>query len=637
MKQKGISLIALIITIIVIIILAAITINGVSGILERSRYAKFCADLDAIQEAVSQAYGTAVLEEAKKSGEKKNSEQIYKELAGGDETIYRDIKLYQITNEIGLGIKLPTYGTNKWYLDPQTGNVYLLYGFEYNGKLYRNKADIQGIVDGTNYAKFHSMITVDIPTGSIPVIYNGSNWVIADKNSDWYDYRESVRQWANVITVDSDVRKEYLSKPAGTVISDDEFENDVIGMFVYIPRYAYQITNYLHAGGNVAGNINIVFIDKENIDSDGNKYSEEYPTTTLDGKEPLPSGTKEDKMNDFVVHPAFTDNIENGGWQHDLNGIWVSKFEASSSTTKLIEDKSTDAVTVIGSGKISTNIDTQGRKNNSDENEYITVRPNVTSWRNIDIVDIVKKSRSMADWHGLSNSTSHHIKNSEWGAVAYLTQSVYGNKEMYNNSYYEGEGNYTVITGMVGATQNDYTDNSYKKIQKVYNVNGSIEITFTDSNGNELSSQKSPKTYYPYDSLEGYRGSTTGNIYGIYDLSGGSWEYTAGYIKNTNGKNYKDAYINAYEKNEYAVASVDDHIDNYEKNFQKFGDAVFETSDFSHGSAWNSDSTNFPSGGYSFFNRGGIFFASSGAGVFCFLNHPGVAEYMFSFRVAVVQ
>ena len=65
--KKGISLIALIITIIVIIILAAITINGVSGILERSRYAKFCADLDAVQEAVNQAYGTAVLEEAKKA------------------------------------------------------------------------------------------------------------------------------------------------------------------------------------------------------------------------------------------------------------------------------------------------------------------------------------------------------------------------------------------------------------------------------------------------------------------------------------------------------------------------------------------------------------------------------------------
>ncbi len=634
-KNVGISLIALIITIIVIIILAAITINGVSGILERSRYAKFCADLDAVQEAVSQAYGTAVLEEAKKPGEKKNSQQIYQELAGGDAILYRDREMYEITNESGLGIKLPTYGSSKWYVDSQTGDVYLLYGFEYNGKVYRSKTDIQGGIEETDYAKFHSVITVDIPAGSIPVIHNGTNWVIADKNSDWYDYRENVRQWANVFTIDADVRNEYLSKPAGTVITDEQVENDVIGMFVYIPRYAYQITSYLHSGGNVAGNIDIVFINQQNQDYEGKEYQEEYPSTTL-----AEGATGEAaQMNDFVVHPAFTDNAANGGWEHDLDGIWVAKFEASSSTTELVEDKSTDSVIVEGKGKITTNIDTQGRKSNTDENEYITIRPNVTSWRNIDIVDMVNHAKAMAAKHGLTDATSHHIKNSEWGAVAYLTQSIYGNTTLYNNSYYEGEGSYTVVTGMVGSTPDDMIYNGYKKTKKIYHEDGSIVITFTDSSGNALGSKYSPKTYYQYDSAGGYHGSTTGNIYGIYDLAGGAWEYTAGYVTNDNSAKQKQAYTNAWEKNEYAVSTeADNAANNYVANAEKFGDAVFETSEFGEGSGngWNQDYTYFPCGRAVSFLRGSYFGDGAWTGIFYF-DDDGGGALINGFRTVVVQ
>ncbi len=575
--KKGISLIALIITIIVIIILAAITINGVSGILERSRYAKFCADLDAIQEAVSQAYGTAILEEAKKPGEKRNSEEIYKELAGGSERSYKDKTLYQLTDEKVLGLKLPTYGTSNWYVDVKTGEVYLLSGFEYEGKIYRSKADIQGGGEDTDYARFHSVITVNIPTGSIPVIHNGSNWVIADKNSDWYDYREDVRQWANVFTFDNDMRDEYLSKPAGTVITDEQIENDVIGMFVYVPRYAYQITSYLHAGGNVEGDIDIVFINKQNQDCDGKVYSEEYPTTTLDGKDPSVAGTKEDKMNDFVVHPAFTDNIANGGWEHDLDGIWIAKFEASSSTTELVKDESTDTVVVEGEGRISTNIGSNcgWSKNVNDETEFVVVRPNVTSWRNIDVRSIINKSRDVALIHGLVDSTSHQMKNSEWGAVAYLTHSKYGNTNLYTNFYCEGDDYWTSVTGMSGAVPENDVDNNRIKTAKTYMEDGSIKITYKNIG---------ERIFYPYNHLDGYHASSTDNIYGIYDLAGGACDCVAGYTSTP----YEDAYIYDYERNKYSTGY----------SAKNFGDAIYETSRGSTGGgeSWNNDWSAFSGG-----------------------------------------
>ncbi len=633
--KKGISLIALIITIIVIIILAAITINGVSGILERSRYAKFCADLDAVQEAVSQAYGSETVKEAQKLGEKRSSEEIYEDIAIGESekevTEYKGKTLTRIQDEKTLGVSLPQYGNSKWYVDTKTGDVYMIFGYEYDGRVYSSKRDIENGGEEADYEKFHLAINVDVPEGSIPVIYNGANWVIADTNSHWYDYRENVKQWANIMTIDESVRGEYLAKEPGTVISDEEFEKDVIGMFVYVPRYAYQITSHLHDGGDVAGNIDIVFINKQNQDCDGKVYSEEYPTTTLDGKDPSLPGTAEDKMLDFVVHPAFTDNAENGGWEHELSGIWVAKFEASSSTTELVKDESTDTVEVIGNGKISTNIGSQygWSKNINNKDEYITIRPNVTSWRVVNITTISSKSREMAERHGLTNSVSHQMKNSEWGAVAYLTYSIYGNLNVSINSYYEGDACNTVITGMAGEKSDDIGITSIK-IAKTYCEDGSIQMKYEAGN---------IKTFYPYNVVNAYSASSTNNIYGIYDLVGATSEYVAGYINNGNAS-YTQSYIYDCEKNEYMVGKAEDgsiednRVSNYEANSKMFGDAVYETSNGS--SSWNFDYSKFPSGGEDFFLRGGNAKDGVTTGVFFFYGYNG-SDSTNGFRVVVVQ
>ena len=76
------------------------------------------------------------------------------------------------------------------------------------------------------------------------------------------------------------------------------------------------------------------------------------------------------------------------------------------------------------------------------------------------------------------------------GAVAYLTHSQYGRNgneiTINNNSNY--------ITGIAGDT---------------------------------VTASSSSSTTNAYNTSKGMLASTTGNIYGVYDLSGGAWEYTA--------------------------------------------------------------------------------------------------------------
>ena len=95
------------------------------------------------------------------------------------------------------------------------------------------------------------------------------------------------------------------------------------------------------------------------------------------------------------------------------------------------------------------------------------------------------------------------------GAVAYLTQSVYGkNKEeiMINNYYTSQSSPYRMaVTGLAG---NDILVSSTTALTSVH----------------------------AYDTTNGMKASTTGNVTGIYDLSGGIYEKAAGYISNGNSQ-----------------------------------------------------------------------------------------------------
>ena len=169
------------------------------------------------------------------------------------------------------------------------------------------------------------------------------------------------------------------------------------------------------------------------------------------------------------MHPAFTNDTNLGGSGEEIEGFWVGKFESSN----------------VNTAKDNTNIDTNTTNINilwgQGDYKTVTIRPNVTSWRAISVSDIMTVSQNMTadnNIHGLSkiDTTTTMMQNSQWGAVAYLTQSNYGNiqtseedSDVWNNSYTEGytylaENNYGVnnycvtMTGMAGSSRDSDTD-----------------------------------------------------------------------------------------------------------------------------------------------------------------------------------
>ena len=188
------------------------------------------------------------------------------------------------------------------------------------------------------------------------------------------------------------------------------------------------------------------------------------------------------------------------------------------------------------------------------------------------------------------NSTlnSHMMKNDEWGSVAYLSKSKYGkNGEVdinSNSSYYTGGGGGNAYVSNIGQ-------------------------------------------------------STTGTVHGVYDMSGGAWEYVAAYVDNSYTTSYGSSLVNgdAKTKNVYSKASTDNATNNYNANSSKYGDAVYETSTSGSGStSWYGDYSDFPNAGGPFFQRGGHYTGGTDEGVFFFYNYYGGTSSYLSFRPVLV-
>ena len=222
----------------------------------------------------------------------------------------------------------------------------------------------------------------------------------------------------------------------------------------------------------------------------------------------------------------------------------------------------------------------------SNSNGKIMVQPGVSSWRSISVNDIYT---NCINYNKTLNS--HMMKNDEWGAVAYLSRSKYGKNDEVtinsNSSYYTG-----------GGSGNTYVNNGAQ--------------------------------------------STTGNVWGVYDMSGGAWEYVAAYVNNgnTNLTKYGASLVNSSDartKNVYTKASSDSYENNYQQNKGVYGDAVYETSTSGNGTtSWYSDYSYFPYTDWPFFRRGGGYSDGSAAGVFYFNGNGGGGNSGDSFRPVLV-
>ena len=386
--------------------------------------------------------------------------------------------------------------------------------------------------------------------GMIPVTYNGTSWVKADIYGEWYNYEKQM--WANAVTVvenGTNTREYYQSAPAETVIPME----DINTMWVWVPRYEYQYTNLgtQYAGGTKAqpGEIQINFISKE---------------------------TTSPSSSEYKVHPAFTF----GGTE--LSGIWVGKFETTGTlpSQNYCRDESCNVSTV-------------------------TIKPGVTSLRNQQVASLFYMTRSMqtnnASTYGFASDNSYNIhmaKNSEWGAVAYLSQSRYGK---YGNPDYEGVN------------------------KEIYQNKSSSSITGS-SNGTPSTESTNPQVSYdtPYS---GYGASTTGTIYGIYDMSGGSSEYVMGNYNNIIGSSGFSSmpdskYYDLYTTTDSTTACGGDIC---------YGHALTETA------GWYNDSAGFVTASIPWFSRGGRWSNTTNAGVFYSNYTFGGASGSYASRAVLAQ
>ena len=444
--------------------------------------------------------------------------------------------------------------------------------------------------------------------------------VNVDNQDKWYDY--SAQKWANAVTKDSN--------------------ENVTGYWVWIPRYAYKIETNRYT--NTVGKISVKFLQgTTNKDESNAEISTTYPETT---------GAT---MSAFVVHPSFTNGTSNhfmnGEWDKEISGYWVAKYPAgfqantitnnngalsttisnSSDTVVYSDKKYTSYHASMTTNALSQNLTSSGYA--SQKLSYPVFKPLTYAYNNIstgDAYTISKEIASASSFYRLNSTKtdSHQMKNSEWGAVAYLTQSSYGTNgtEISLNNYYTTESSpwRTAITGMC--------------------TNGT-------------SGSKSTTLGNAYNTTVGVKGSSTANVTGIYDLNGCVWERTAAYISNGNaslssyGKSYANTTANAngYQTlstkwaTVYPYNSSDSNTNNYsiysgkKSTIYGFGDAVLETSTTGSGStSWNGDFSCFPNTSRPFFIRGGYYSDTSYAGLFVFNYYNGDPYFSYGFRSVLV-
>ena len=358
---------------------------------------------------------------------------------------------------------------------------------------------MNGIVVSENgYNEEFGVNEPNLKSGMIPVYYDDENgvWRKADETNKgavkWYDYE--AKQWANIVTV-ADEDADLRNATVGTEIPMKK----ITTFFVWIPRYAYSITEGYKQGSTeeteVTGHIDVTFLrGNTNTGSDNVKYETDYDESLINAGEVTPK----------IVHPGFT--LGNS----QITGIWVAKFEASG---------------INSSEEIVGNATSGSSAVKNTTGAYVRVLPSVPSWRHITIGESEYQSMKMSentDKYGwTSGVNSHLIKNSEWGAVAYLCYSDYGSIPKTN-----GSGTYGSANGS-SWYYNMYTGAGPKEVKEDGTIDEGRYENFTEET-------------HGYNTENGVLSSTTGNVYGVYDMAGGAWERVATYLDN--GNDYLDRY-----------------------------------------------------------------------------------------------
>ena len=197
----------------------------------------------------------------------------------------------------------------------------------------------------------------------------------------------------------------------------------------------------------------------------------------------------------------------------------------------------------------------------------------------------------------------HAMKNDEWAAVAYLSQSAYGKL---------GNVNFT-----------DADKEVY--INRCQNKTGCSIGSFYGSYGCPYTYDDNMR-YADGTSGKGVGASTTGTIYGIYDMNGGYWEYVMGNYNDTVGSSGFSSPLTLDSKyyNKYASSNILTACNGGEC----LSHALSKTS------GWYGDNMSMIMETRPWSIRGGYYGATNSNGVFSLdyaSNHAGEAHHDISF------
>ena len=256
----------------------------------------------------------------------------------------------------------------------------------------------------------------------------------------------------------------------------------------------------------------------------------------------------------------------------------------------------------------------------------ITTKPNLSSIRNQSVSSFetnIMNMKNSGNRYGLSTNTdTHMIKNIEWGAVAYLSHSKYG----------------TCTSG---------------SCTEVGINNNSNYMTGCGANAGSSSST----TCNSYNTSKGMLASTTGNIYGVYDMSGCSWEYTMSNMiwtdgltmvsgnSTTDNSGYTGILYNNGKYGSYTGISYPSvkYYDRYSygqylsRIRSKLGDCVKEmVNNTSNNYGWYSDYSYLTNENNSWSSLGGAYDASSDAGIFAASHYRGSKNDNRSTRLIII-
>ena len=536
----------------------------------------------------------------------------------------------QIVNDTKLTCTIPT-PSSTLTINPDTYNLYLrTQANELATATFTYTTPPAGTV--CRNADPNSDCKVDIDANMIPIYYDGNTengeaiWKVANPNNpgSWYDYTN--KKWANAVTVTKAALDAKKYQNPGTTIDN----NDVLGYWVYIPRYAYEVQRPNAVDRVVAPqNFNIRFETAEDtkktpasscnlgIETAGDMWDDgtpnnvesnikakDYRTTcvnesggTITRDYPDNNAELANGHTTWATHPAFTwsDGTKEG--TTELNGFWIGKFELTGKITEptVLPNSFANIGNTIGDYYTAIKHIGVYDKDNTGGNDITKNGITLKAQYQAD------QAKPNTNQHNLSTFHSTMLKNDQWGAITYLSASQYGAgvNKVYNNAagdwyYVDGDGLYQMhrdddgdeVTRCYYSKKKDYPETGTQDTtiscfigndnqplpngsnNSITNVNGkglSVGKTFTferikDEAGNKETYEADIRVYYgnhtgcgpanssgsttPYyqdktgyscepDNEYAYQGtigqlaSTTNNVYGVYDMAGGTWDYVA--------------------------------------------------------------------------------------------------------------